>query len=339
MGVARRSNDLSPLFRNCLFRSDERVDSHSHVARELSDHSLKWRRGTVDSAMFKGELNQLRLYLLRYGAEVEVTPRPFEDFALVHMSLRGGSEIEVDGERLNVAEGRAAVIAPRRKVHLHWFPGTDQLILKVPHAMIRDLQGKGDGDDLALAPGFLVPRMLAPQWDLLMQCLLNIMAVPKDSTLTASWVDHFERNIAKFLVEHQPATVLQKSPAARIAAAVEGDDRSLSHADGARRMEAVREYMQSRLSAPISLSDLARAGKVSVRTLNQLSHRHHGATPMELLRNMRLDAVRSRLVLQPDANVTDVALDFGFGHLGRFAAYYHERFHELPRDTQRGHRG
>jgi transcriptional regulator GlxA family with amidase domain len=119
---------------------------------------------------------------------------------------------------------------------------------------------------------------------------------------------------------------------------IENDDRQLSDAAGARRMEAVREYMHSRLCAPISLHDLARAGGVSVRTLNLLCHRHHGTTPMELLRNMRLDAVRARLLLQPEASVTAIALDFGFGHLGRFAAYYHDRFHELPRDTQRSHR-
>ncbi len=338
MGAVRSTSDLSPLFRNCLFRSDERVESHFHVARELADHVLKWRRGAVDAAMFKGNLNQLQIYLLRYGAEVEVTPRPFEDFVLVHTSLRGGAEMECDGHKLSVAEGRAAVIAPRRSIRLHWLPGTEQLILKVPHALIRNIRGPGDGEGLPLASGFLVPRLLGPQWDLLMQCLLNIMSIPGESSLTSAWVEHFERSVAKFLVEHQPSTALPVSADEPATAGNEGHDRPLSRADGARRMEAVREYMHSRLSAPIALYDLARAGGVSVRTLNLLCHRYHGTTPMELLRNMRLDAVRSRLLLQPNANVTEVALDFGFGHLGRFAAYYHERFHELPRQTQRSHK-
>ncbi len=55
---------------------------------------------------------------------------------------------------------------------------------------------------------------------------------------------------------------------------------------------------------------------------------------MELLRNMRLDAVRARLRLKPDVSVTETALAHGFGHLGRFSHYYHERFRELPRETQ-----
>jgi len=32
-------------------------------------------------------------------------------------------------------------------------------------------------------------------------------------------------------------------------------------------------------------------------------------------------------------NVTAIALDHGFGHLGRFSAYYRQRFGELPRET------
>ena len=54
---------------------------------------------------------------------------------------------------------------------------------------------------------------------------------------------------------------------------------------------------------------------------------------VNLLRNMRLDAVRAQLLLQPDLNITETALQFGFGHLGRFASYYADRFGELPRQT------
>ncbi len=54
---------------------------------------------------------------------------------------------------------------------------------------------------------------------------------------------------------------------------------------------------------------------------------------MELLRNLRLDAARQRLLSERSSSVTDVALEFGFGHLGRFSAYYRSRFGELPRQT------
>ncbi|MNT90898.1 HTH-type transcriptional activator RhaS [compost metagenome] len=56
---------------------------------------------------------------------------------------------------------------------------------------------------------------------------------------------------------------------------------------------------------------------------------------MNALRALRLDTARSRLKMDADASVTEVALSVGFGHLGRFSEYYRERFGELPRETRR----
>ncbi|MFB9123776.1 AraC family transcriptional regulator [Paraburkholderia dipogonis] len=100
-------------------------------------------------------------------------------------------------------------------------------------------------------------------------------------------------------------------------------------------MDAVLAYIDSRLCAPISLEDLARAASMSSRALNILCHRHHGVPPMKLLRNLRLDAARARLLGDASASITDTALALGFGHLGRFSAYFFSRFQELPRDTRR----
>lgn len=54
---------------------------------------------------------------------------------------------------------------------------------------------------------------------------------------------------------------------------------------------------------------------------------------MELLRNLRLDAARQRLLSGDLVSVTEVAFEYGFGHLGRFSSYYQMRFGELPRQT------
>lgn len=327
------TDPFTPLYRNCLFRSDVRVEAHDHVSRELIDHMLNWKRGTPDAAMYKGELNQLKMYLLSYGAEVEVTPRPFDDFVLVHTSLTGGAEVDVDGQRLDVTEGRSAVLAPRRSLRLRWYPGTKQLIVKVPHALLRQLAGREPDGEMGFAPGFLMARGHASQWELISRSLLNAISLPRDAACQAAWLDHFEHNAALFLLAHQPAgTLLPAGPSQEESSVLAAD--ASSSIGGRKRMDELIEYIDARLSAPVALEDLARAAAVSVRTLNELCRRHHGVTPMELLRNRRLDAVRARLRMQPQASITDTALAFGFGHLGRFSQYYHDRFRELPRQTQ-----
>jgi AraC-like DNA-binding protein len=333
-----KSSTFAPLYGNCLFRSDERVEAHDYVARELIEHVLRWKRGRPDVAMYKGEANRLQVYLLRYGAEVDVTPRPFDDFALVHTSLVGAAEIEADGHRLALAEGRTAVLSPRQRLRLRWYSGTEQLIVKVPHALMRELSGHEEDQPLALVPGFVFPPAHARQWSLLVQCLLNMTEASGVEGIDPGWLDHFESNLVLFLLKHQPAgaTVAE----GRAEALPGSPDMSWDAGPGSVRkaadvrMSALLEYMESRICAPITLDDLARAAGTSVRTLNELCHRHHGLSPMELLRNLRLDAVHARLRLQAELSVTETALAFGFGHPGRFAQYYQQRFEELPRQTQ-----
>jgi AraC-like DNA-binding protein len=325
---------LVALHRNRLFRSDERVEAHDHVSRELIDHALHWKRGKPDAAMFKGELNQLRMYLLQYGAEVEVRPRPFDDFVLVHTSLSGGAEIEVDGQRLEVSEGRTAVLAPLRRVRLRWYPGTRQLIVKVPHALIRQLAEREVDQTVPLAPGFLIAREHALHWDLVSRSVLQAMTLPREGGGHAAWLDHFERNVALFLLTHQPGGSLLPPPRGAGADGVVPADAAAAPPAPRQRIDALVDYIDARLSAPVALEDLARATGVSLRSLNELCHRHHGVSPMELLRCRRLDAARAVLRMNPGASITETALTYGFGHLGRFSQYYHERFGELPSQTK-----
>lgn len=337
--------DLSKVYRNCVFQSRSAVASHAQLSRELSEHDLDWRRGSVDTALFRADVNRMSLLALRYGAEVEVRPEPFKDFALVQMPLRGAAEIECDGVRLTVAQGEAAVVAPRRQIRLVWQPGCEQLLLKVPFELLRQVSCHtcirshcpDDASDcgVGLEPAFVIERGLNLQWRALVQQLLNLLPAPGEAGLHPGWLNQFEQTVALFLLAHQPTALGRDLDGGddEAGAAEAVIDLPSSSRVAERKLEAVEDYMRGRLFAPIALADLAKAAGVSARTLNILCHRHRGVAPMVLLRQVRLDAARARLLADPFASVTEVALEYGFGHLGRFSAYYRERFGELPRDT------
>lgn len=329
--LSPRTPVLATLYGNPLFQSDVRVEAHDHVARELTDHVLRWKAGAPDAAMFKGQLDLVKIYALRYGPEVQVTARPFDDFSLVHTSLGAGAEIECDGQRLWVAEGRTAVLSPKERVRLRWSPGNQQLIVKVPNSLLLEAGGR-ESDHAQLASGFLLPRALEAQWELIAHSMLNLLSCP-DSAVHVSWAGHLERNLALFLLLHQPVDASPLPLPLQDALHAPSGPEPASR--GTRQMDAVVAYIESHLSAPVSLEDLARAAGISGRSLNALCHRYFGVSPMELLRNARLDSVRARLLLDPAASITETALELGFGHLGRFAGYYAARFNELPSDTQK----
>jgi transcriptional regulator GlxA family with amidase domain len=63
---------------------------------------------------------------------------------------------------------------------------------------------------------------------------------------------------------------------------------------------------------------------------------HHGVSPMRYWRDRRFVRVREALQRTRDnASVTDVAMAWGFYHLGRFATEYARRFGESPSETRR----
>jgi AraC-like DNA-binding protein len=62
-----------------------------------------------------------------------------------------------------------------------------------------------------------------------------------------------------------------------------------------------------------------------------------GSTPKHFIRQRKLEKIHAQLS-DPGArirNVTEVALDYGFLHLGRFSESYKNAFGELPSDTLR----
>ena len=57
--------------------------------------------------------------------------------------------------------------------------------------------------------------------------------------------------------------------------------------------------------------------------------------PLQYLKHCRLEAARRELssAERDQTTVTEVALRYGFYHLGRFSGLYRETFGELPSET------
>ena len=102
-----------------------------------------------------------------------------------------------------------------------------------------------------------------------------------------------------------------------------------------RAMARAEEFLDSHLNTAVSRADLADAAGVSIRTLSRAFLKRHGTGPMAFLKARRLHA-SYRQLLGAEAGtttVTDIAVSYGFTHLGRFAAEYRQAFGESPSIT------
>lgn len=92
--------------------------------------------------------------------------------------------------------------------------------------------------------------------------------------------------------------------------------------------------MHNHARACPTLSQIAVAAGVSVRTLSNSFKHFRGYTPMTFLREQRLQGVRKALMsAPPGCTVVAIANLFGYSSLGVFAAVYYKRFGEYPSMT------
>ena len=97
-------------------------------------------------------------------------------------------------------------------------------------------------------------------------------------------------------------------------------------------------FIEAHATDAITLDDIAAAARAPVRTLLDGFRRFRDTSPMQHLRGVRLDLARERLLSDQSASVASIALECGFGNLGRFAQNYAERFGERPSETRVGSR-
>jgi AraC-like DNA-binding protein len=103
-----------------------------------------------------------------------------------------------------------------------------------------------------------------------------------------------------------------------------------------RHVRRVEEYLQAHAHEPISVDQLAALSGVSLRSLYAGFKQFCGVSPMQYLKQLRLERARAELMGHTQIDtVAGIALRWGFDHLGRFAIDYKKRFGESPSQTLR----
>jgi AraC family transcriptional regulator, ethanolamine operon transcriptional activator len=106
------------------------------------------------------------------------------------------------------------------------------------------------------------------------------------------------------------------------------------------RFQAVRiceAYMREHIDESISLQELSDFSGFRPRSLINAFEVFTGLSPMAYLKAQRLNGVRKMLMTTSahSARIIDIAMDWGFEHMGHFAADYRLMFGERPSETTR----
>jgi len=261
-------------------------------------------------------LGDNRAALVWTGARLTQTMRAAFPYPYVHVPLDSGSTYVFGRHRQSVGRGQAMFVAPgwehtrRNAAGAHFIFSMDAATL-VAEIQSRRTGGTGPWawQSRALCPS---PLALGPA----LQALAQALADAGDTRLRA-------------LCEARAVSALAESllvGSAVVAA------RPLSPS----RLAAVQEWIDTHLAEPITLGQLCRVAGVGERCLQLAFQSQRGMSPMRFVLERRLAVAHRHLRrVEPGEDVTRVAIEAGFSHLGRFAALYRNAYGEPPSKTLR----
>lgn len=310
-----------------LFASRDLLETRSLVSRVMKPHELKVRGSgqRLDARMHHLTLGDVAISRLRHGADVEIAPGALEDFFLVMMPLEGHADIEAGSQRLQCGPALATIVSPHQPVRMHWSADCDQLMLRIRRPFLERMLAAQLGHEpdgpLEFALGFQWRD--SPAWQCLLHYLLDLAELPALESEHRLLVGHIEQLVA--------TTLLLAQPHNHQGAAHERRGTVLP-----RHVRRAQDYLQAHAHEPVDAETLAEIAGVSLRSLYAGFKDFCGMSPMQYLRELRLERARADL-LAGGHSVAGIALRWGFGHLGRFSADYKSRFGEHPSDTLRRH--
>jgi AraC-like DNA-binding protein len=100
-------------------------------------------------------------------------------------------------------------------------------------------------------------------------------------------------------------------------------------------IQRAERFMADNLRETVTLAEIVQAAGTSARTLHRTFREVRGDTPLGVLKGMRLERVHAELVRGTcgTGDITRVAMNWGFNHMGLFAADYRQRFGLTPSAT------
>lgn len=263
---------------------------------------------------------------LRYNTPVVVDTPPYESAYHVNVALHGALRTVAGSEQLVINPVRAAVYRPDVKTAFSgWESPCSMLAIKIEREVFEQVVASFLGLEHRPFIDFALPLRI-------------------DTGPGAAWYESVKR---LFRLAQEPWTqplvtdvLIEEAIIGLLRAGDHSFQELLSSVPPAPSSSLQRaiELIESVPEEALTLESIAYVAGVSGRALQLSFRKELGVTPMQYLKNVRLERAAQLLRAAGPTGpaVADVARSLGFTHMGRFSADYAARYGELPSATRLG---
>jgi AraC-like DNA-binding protein len=301
-------------------------EARERVAEIFCPHQLETKGQTTFRARHnhvRGK--QLSINYIEYGARIRIVPGALEGFFLLQVPLKGTAQVK-NGTVIHDSDIRSAsILNPHRPTDMCWGKNTKQLLLQIDRGALNQQLSLLLGDSVDQPLTFEGQLDLTKGSGFALKNLLGFLVTEVDAghmVLGQGMMSqHIERTLMAGLIEAAPNNY---------SAALHERTGTVAPSN-LRRAE---EFIVANLKSELCLAQIAQAAGTTPRNLQLVFKKFRGITPMQFWRKRRLDGAHMDLKCQ-QASVTQIAMRWGFTHLGRFSNVYRNQFGESPNETRR----
>jgi len=304
--------------------------SIDQLAEATAGWNLDWRQldtGPLEATLLQvasADANFERVAFNRRFAQRSGSPSGRLTFGLIERTVGEIAKPGFRGHLVSYSEEHLELTAEDLELSLNLGPYREGgITLPIGAAAAEDLRRRLRRLDRAITGGVALPIGAAAAEDLRRRLRRLDRAITQGSEDSEMrWIRHEQHEIPVRLLR----LLATKPPT------------TPSFVDGfkARAARKARDFIDAHADEAPAIQDVCRAVGVSWRTLNYAFREIFGVTPKQYLQATRLHGARRELYQRaPASTVTDIANDWGFWHMGQFAADYKRQFGELPSETLR----
>lgn len=265
--------------------------------------------------------------LIRYGAPVSINISQLRAYS-ISLPIYGQQSLEMSGVRYASDANCGLIVSNNALQNLQIDQDCEKLQVVIPEQSLALVLS-----DLLQQP-LLQPIVFEPQMNIQQSKALalwwkNVENFVAMKNLYAGFqgLELFAHDYENFMIK--TLLLAQENNYSQALAALNGSEIPA-------HVMKVKQYLVEHADQAICADDLQRIAGVSKSKLYQEFQHHYASSPMQYLRQYRLQQVFQALnafELQ-HMSISKLALDWGFNHLSRFSQEYRDCFGESPSETR-----
>lgn len=294
----------------------------SFVKQHIGQHRLEMlgKQKWMSSLSYR-EFAGFSLSQLSYGNHVRVKSPELDSIYHFQIVTRGECVWHHAGERMVVRRGQAVMVNPYEKIDLEYSEDCEKLIIKIPEQVLNNAWEMSHGR----FPENGVRFTRSPVDLRFCSALVNIIEAVLSECHDAEEGDislicaPYREIILKKLLKVFPSNWSDKENGTACTPS----------------LSIILHYIEQNVHRCIDIEELSTVSNMSVRSIYTAFSNAFATTPKCYIKQLKLQRLREDLLQRKSRSITEIALDYGFGHLGRFSSDYRKAFGELPSETMK----